>query len=107
MASKKRPAEESTGPPAKAPRTAGQVPDEYLPPNNVLMVQDVPEAYGVEAMTAIFGRFATFKEYNEVPFRPGLGFVHYETEEGAISAKNATHGIELEGKSIRVTYRRK
>lgn len=81
------------------------MPDEYLPPNNVLMVQNAP--YDTEQMTALFARFATFKEYNEVPFRDGLGFVHFEEEAGAIDAKNALHNAELGGKKMSVTYRRK
>jgi len=58
-------------------------------------------------MTAIFGRYAGFQEYNEVPGRKGLAFVHYAAEEGAIEAKNATSGMPIGDGRIKVTYRPK
>lgn len=83
------------------------VPDEHLPPNTTLMVSGVPSDYSVEALSAIFSRFPDFKEYLEVPFRPGLGFVHYNDLSGAIMAKNATSNMQLGESKIKVTYQRK
>lgn len=84
------------------------VPDEYLPPNKILFVRNLPDDYDVEGLTAIFGRFEGFKEVRLVPGRKGIAFVEYETEAGAISAKENTAGITLgdENKAIRVTYQR-
>lgn len=43
-----------------------------------------------------------------MPGRKGIGFVEYENESGAISAKEATSGMPMgdQGKPIRVTYQR-
>ena len=41
-----------------------------------------------------------------MPGRGGIAFVEYESEEGAIAAKEAMGGVELGGKNIRVTYQR-
>ncbi|KAI7457878.1 hypothetical protein KC351_g18454, partial [Hortaea werneckii] len=84
----------------------GVVPDEYLPPNKVLFLRDLPEDYGKDALTAIFSRFPGFQELRTVPGRGGIAFVEYESEEGAIAAKEAMGGVELGGKNIRVTYQR-
>lgn len=84
------------------------VPDEYLPPNKILFLRELPDDYDEASLGAIFGRFEGFKEVRLVPGRKGIAFVEYESETGAISAKEATSGMPLgdEGKPIRVTYQR-
>jgi len=73
------------------PAGAAVIPDEYLPPNKILFVQNLPEEYEIEGLTAIFGRFEGFKEVRMVPGRRGIAFVEYEAETGAISAKVRNH----------------
>lgn len=87
---------------------AAAVPDEYLPPNKILFLQNIPDEYGVEELTAIFGRFEGFREVRLVPGRRGIAFVEYEAESGAISAKENTAGMTLGegGQTIKVTYQR-
>lgn len=117
----KRPAagapEETAARPAKLARgaglkstsgAAGIVPDEYLPPNKILFVQNLPDDYDMENLSAIFGRFEGFKEVRMVPGRKGLAFVEYEAETGAISAKESTAGMALgaEAKPVKVTFQR-
>lgn len=104
--------------PAKAVKGAGLktssanvaavIPDEYLPPNKILFLRDIPDSYDADGLSRIFGRFEGFKEVRLVPGRKGIAFVEYEGEAGAISAKEATGGMQLgdEGRGIRVTYQR-
>lgn len=84
------------------------IPDEYLPPNKTLFLRDIPDSYDADGLSRIFSRFEGFKEVRMVPGRKGIAFVEYEAEAGAISAKEATSGMQLgdEGKGIRVTYQR-
>ena len=84
------------------------IPDEYLPPNKILFLRDIPDSYDADGLSRIFSRFEGFKEVRMVPGRKGIAFVEYEAEAGAISAKEATSGMQLgdEGKGIRVTYQR-
>ena len=84
------------------------MPDEYLPPNKILFVRNLPDDYTVDALTALFGRFEGFKEVRLVPGRKGIAFVEYDGEAGAISAKENTAGVALgeEPKAIKVTYQR-
>ncbi|CAH0054215.1 unnamed protein product [Clonostachys solani] len=86
--------------------TSTVVPDEYLPPNKILFLQNLPDASDVDALTAIFARFEGFREVRTVPGRRGIAFVEYEAEQGAISAKESTAGMTLGDKNIRVTYQR-
>lgn len=112
---KKRKAEEDDGDaapvakkPAKGAVPAGQVPDEYLPPNKILFVRDIPADYDLDNLKVIFGRFPGFKEVRTVPGRQGLAFIEYEAEDGAVQAKERTSGMTLGAAStpIRVTYQR-
>lgn len=90
------------------PAAAAVVPDEYLPPNKILFVQNLPDEYDIDALTAIFGRFEGFREVRLVPGRRGIAFIEYEAETGAISAKENTAGMALgqANQVIKVTYQR-
>lgn len=91
----------STGPAASQ-----VIPDEYLPPNKILFLQNIPEEYDIDALGAIFGRFEGFREIRLVPGRRGIAFVEYEAEQGAINAKENTYGMKLGDTIIKVTYQR-
>ena len=90
------------------PAAATVVPDEYLPPNRILFVQNLPDDFDVEALTGIFNRFEGFREVRMVPGRRGIAFVEYEAESGAITAKENTAGMSLKNgeKTMKVTYQR-
>ncbi|KAI1336048.1 RNA recognition domain-containing protein [Xylariaceae sp. FL0016] len=97
-----------TGLKATGPAANAVVPDEYLPPNKILFVQNLPDDYDIEALTGIFGRFEGFREVRLVPGRKGIAFIEYEAEAGAITAKENTAGMALGdgNKFIKVTYQR-
>lgn len=82
------------------------MPDEYLPPSKTLFLRDLPEDYGKDNISVIFGRYPGFREVRTVPGRNNLAFVEYEDEEGASAAKEATAGMALGGQPIKVTFRR-
>lgn len=82
------------------------VPDEYLPPNRIIFLQNIPDDYTVEGLTAIYSRFEGFREVRLVPGRRGIAFVEYDAEPGAIAAKEQTSGMTLGEKNIKVTYQR-
>ncbi|THC97957.1 hypothetical protein EYZ11_002594 [Aspergillus tanneri] len=115
---KRPPGAPDTARPAKTTKGAGLkptsgaaaavIPDEYLPPNKILFLRDLPDSADQDSLTAVFGRFEGFQEVRLVPGRKGIAFVEYENESGAISAKEATSGMPMgsEGKPIRVTYQR-
>jgi RNA recognition motif-containing protein len=105
-----RPAKAARGAGLKAtgPGPAAVVPDEYLPPNRILFVQNLPDDFDKDALTAIFGRFEGFREVRMVPGRSGIAFVEYDAEAGAITAKENTAGMPLKNgeKIMKVTYQR-
>ncbi|PBP17752.1 RNA recognition domain-containing protein [Diplocarpon rosae] len=73
----------------------------------ILFLQNLPEDYDIDALTAIFGRFEGFREVRLVPGRRGIAFVEYDNEAGAITAKENTAGMSLsESQAMKVTYQR-
>ena len=90
------------------PAAGAVVPEEYLPPNKILFIQNLPESYDKDSLTSIFGAFEGFKEVRLVPGRKGIAFVEYDAEAGAITAKERTSGMLLgDGKAMKVVYQRK
>ncbi|WPH04672.1 small nuclear ribonucleoprotein U1a [Acrodontium crateriforme] len=87
--------------------SAGVVPEEYLPPNKVLLLRDLPEDYTKDnaMLKIVFGRFPGLKDIRLVPGR-NMGFAEYEDKEGATQAKEKMDGQELAGSAIKVTYQR-
>ncbi|KAF2672215.1 RNA recognition domain-containing protein [Microthyrium microscopicum] len=87
---------------------AAVIPDEYLPPNKTLFVQNVPDDYDVDSLSALFGRFEGFREVRLVPGRKGIAFVEYQAEAGAISAKERMANMTLgdSPQPLKVTYQR-
>ncbi|RMZ84722.1 hypothetical protein DV737_g1054, partial [Chaetothyriales sp. CBS 132003] len=108
LAARPAKAQKGAGLKGSSANTAAVIPDEYLPPNKILFIRDLPESYDADGLTTIFSRFEGFKEVRMVPGRKGIAFVEYEAESGAISAKEATAGMQLgdQGGGIRVTYQR-
>lgn len=105
-----RPVKTARGAGLKSSNTnAGAViPEEYLPPNKILFVQNISEDITVDGLSALFGRFEGFKEVRPVPGRKNIAFVEYEAEAGAISAKESIAGMPLgeDAKPVKVVYQR-
>ncbi|KAF2496733.1 small nuclear ribonucleoprotein U1a [Lophium mytilinum] len=92
--------------PARGPaKPAGGIPDEYLPPNKDLLVRNLPDEFDGIQFEAIFEGFEGFKSATYVAGR-NLGFVYFESEAHAITAKERTANMPVgdEGKPIAVTY---
>ncbi|KAF2273561.1 U2 small nuclear ribonucleoprotein B [Westerdykella ornata] len=95
---------------AKAkPRKTGAaaVPDEYVRPNKILFLQNIPKEVTQDELTAIFERFEGFKELRYVQIR-AVAFAEFENEQFAITAKENTANTLLgpEQKPLKVTYQR-
>lgn len=105
----KQPARPAGEAPKPRPKTgAAAIPDEFVPPNKVLFLQNLGKDMDVDALTAIFQAFDGFREVRLVPGRKGIAFVEYDTEQQAIKAKEATANMAVgaENKPMKVTYQR-
>ncbi|KAF8628537.1 hypothetical protein AX15_003831 [Amanita polypyramis BW_CC] len=92
-----------------APRRPNvQMPDEYLPPNKILFLQNLPESVTKEQLTALFSQYPNLYEVRLIPTKRDIAFVEYYDEGSATVAKDALHNYKLDGENkIKITFARK
>lgn len=94
--------------PGAAPPPGQQIPDEFLPPNNILFLQNLPENVQHAQLVDLFQQHPGFREVRMIPTKRDIAFVEYEDEALAAIAKAALGGHEIEeGKPMKVTFARK
>ncbi|KAL7420457.1 hypothetical protein Q5752_004407 [Cryptotrichosporon argae] len=99
-------AEEPAEPLAKKPRL--QVPDEYLPPNSVLFLQNLAEGTTADDLRDVFGQHPGLVEIRTIPAKRDIAFVEYADEGSATAAKDALHNFKIDGETkMKVTYAKK
>lgn len=102
------------------------MPDEYLPPNKILFLQNLPESVSKPQLEALFSqcveicwtvrcfdlllikrlfRYPNLLEVRLIPTKKDIAFVEYLDEGSATTAKDALHNYKLDGDSkIKVIY---
>ncbi|KAG8759312.1 hypothetical protein FRC14_006151 [Serendipita sp. 396] len=95
--------------PAPGPkRPAVLMPDEYLPPNKILFIQNLPLDITKEVLTSLFSQFENLYEVRMIPTKKDIAFVEYGDETSATVAKEALHNYKLDNETkLKVTYARK
>ncbi|GAA5937119.1 hypothetical protein JCM1841_001585 [Sporobolomyces salmonicolor] len=109
-----------TGVPAAAPaptpaaRRIPQMPDEYLPPNKILFVQNLPDDTTKESLEALFRPFPNLVEVRTIPGRRNIAFVEFADEGSSSVARDALHNTKFgaeagkdEGLKLKVTFAKK
>ncbi|KAH0837828.1 hypothetical protein J3R83DRAFT_6036 [Lanmaoa asiatica] len=85
---------------APAPkRPAMQMPDEYLPPNKILFLQNLPESVTKDQLMALFSQYPNLYEVRLIPTKRDIAFVEYIDETSAGVAKDALHNYKLDGEN--------
>ncbi|OXG26240.1 RNA binding protein [Cryptococcus neoformans Bt15] len=96
----------TAGPAAKKQRL--QMPDEYLPPNSVLFVQNLPDGTTSEDLREVFEVHPGLIEIRTIPAKKDIAFVEFADEGAATIAKDALHNFKIDGETkMKVTYARK
>ncbi|KAI6154140.1 hypothetical protein BKA82DRAFT_4098033 [Pisolithus tinctorius] len=89
-------------------RPAVQMPDEYLPPNKILFLQNLPENVTKDQLMALFSQYPNLYEVRLIPTKKDIAFVEYVDEASASVAKDALHNYKLDGENkIKITFARK
>ncbi|WVR06664.1 hypothetical protein IAU60_003696 [Kwoniella sp. DSM 27419] len=102
----KRNAAETGAAPVKKQRI--QMPDEYLPPNSVLFLQNLPEGTTSDDLREVFEVHPGLVEIRTIPAKKDIAFVEYADEAAATVAKDALHNFKIDGETkMKVTYARK
>ncbi|KAH9923200.1 RNA-binding domain-containing protein [Epithele typhae] len=93
-------------PTAKRPNV--QMPDEYLPPNKILFLQNLPETVTKDQLMGLFSQYPNLHEVRLIPTKKDIAFVEYLDEGSATVAKDALHNYKLDGENkIKITFARK
>ncbi|KAI0683420.1 hypothetical protein BC835DRAFT_1423295 [Cytidiella melzeri] len=93
-------------PAAKRPNV--QMPDEYLPPNKILFLQNLPDNVTKDQLMALFSQYPNLHEVRLIPTKKDIAFVEYLDEGSATVAKDALHNYKLDGENkIKITFARK
>ena len=80
------------------------MPDEYLPPNKILFLQNLPETVTKDQLNGLFSQHPNLHEVRLVPSKKDIAFVEYLDEGSATVAKDALHNYKLDGENkIKVT----
>ncbi|KAF9920577.1 hypothetical protein FBU30_009567 [Linnemannia zychae] len=85
------------------------IPDEYLPRNSILFLQNLPQEETVEAqLVSLFQQYPGFKEVRMVPGKKGIAFVEYDNEYYSAAAKTALADYQIGPEhKMKVTFARK
>jgi RNA recognition motif-containing protein len=75
------------------------MPDEYLPPNSVLFVQNLPEGTTAEDLREVFEQYAGLQEIRTVPAKRDIAFVEFVDEATSAVAKDALHNFKIDGET--------
>ncbi|KAK8858915.1 hypothetical protein IAR55_003146 [Kwoniella newhampshirensis] len=85
-----------------------QMPDEYLPPNSILFIQNLPEGTTQEDLREVFEVHPGLVEIRLVTTKKDIAFVEFADEAAATIAKDALHNFKIDGETkMKVTYARK
>jgi len=89
-------------------RPAVQMPDEYLPPNKILFLQNLPESVTRDQLNALFSQYPNLYEVRIISTKKDIAFVEYLDEGSAMVAKDALHNYKLDGENkIKITFARR
>ncbi|KAF7302696.1 hypothetical protein HMN09_00904400 [Mycena chlorophos] len=85
-----------------------QMPDEYLPPNKILFLQNLPENVTKDQLVSLFSQYPNLYEVRLIPTKKDIAFIEYVDETSAGVAKDALHNYKLDGENkIKLTFARK
>lgn len=96
--------------PAAAPRRLVQMPDEYLPPNKILFVQNLPDDTTKESLENLFKPYPNLIEVRTIPGRKNIAFVEFLDEASSGVAREALHNMKqggADGPKLKVTNAKK
>lgn len=84
------------------------IPDEYLPPNNILFLQKLPETITQQQLIELFQRYPGFKEVRMIPTKKSIAFVEYDNELQSAVARSELSGHSFgPDQQMKVTFARK
>lgn len=72
------------------------MPDEYLPPNKILFIQNLLETSTKDDLENIFKAYPNLHDVRLIPGRKGIAFVEYTDEASSTVAREALHNYKID-----------
>lgn len=102
---------------AAAKKAPPQIPDEYLPPNPILFIQNLPEADASfvprEELESLFSAYPNLLDVRTIPNNATIAFVEFASADDAARARDGLNGTRLgsqkgrqDVRGIRITFAR-
>ncbi|KAJ8768631.1 hypothetical protein K2173_023535 [Erythroxylum novogranatense] len=85
---------ESNGAPSSF-RHANQGPQESVPPNNILFIQNLPHETTSMMLQVLFQQYPGFREVRMIEAKPGIAFVEFEDDVQSSMAMQALQGFKI------------
>lgn len=82
------------------------MPEEYLPPNRILFVQNLGDSVTKEDLEEMFRQYPNLVEVRTIPGRKGIAFVEYMDETSSAAAKDALHNHKLGDDRMKISFAR-
>ncbi|KAJ3215943.1 hypothetical protein HDU67_010174 [Dinochytrium kinnereticum] len=84
------------------------IPAEFLPPNSILFVENLPPETTQQILTELFNQFPGFKEVRLVPGKSDIAFVEYDSEAQSTLARQQLNHFKINSeREMKVTFARK
>lgn len=86
-------------------RQEAQLPDEYLPPNKILFIHNVPESIDKDALDALFRSHDGLIDVRHIPGR-NVAFVEFGNAMQSSAARDAVNGHQFtpQNEKLRITF---
>lgn len=72
------------------------MPDEYLPPNKILFIQNLPDSAGKPELEVLFKVYPNLHDIRTIPGRKGIAFVEFADESSSTVAREALHNYKID-----------
>lgn len=72
-----------------------EIPADFLPPNKILFIQNLPAEATDRMLEALFSQYQGYREVRMVPAKKDIAFVEFETETEATAAKQGLSNFKL------------
>ncbi|KAN0060293.1 hypothetical protein ACQY0O_007622 [Thecaphora frezii] len=100
-------ATEAAAGPMAARRPGQEMPDEYLPPNRILFLQNIPDGVGKGELESLFSVYSGYTEVQTIPGKASIAFVEFADIPSSAAARGALNGYNFgAGDKLKITFAR-
>ncbi|TKY91043.1 hypothetical protein EX895_001042 [Sporisorium graminicola] len=92
---------------AGSKRAQQEMPDEYLPPNKMLFLQNIPDGVGKGELESLFSAYSGYVDVQTIPGKADIAFVEFSDIPSSATARGALNGYNFgAGDKLKITFAR-